>query len=1108
MVSRFWSLLLLVTSFASLRSQTTLPNLPPVILDTINNTTGYITGFELDSVTKKLYIAGEFTRVGNVNRQGFAVIDINTGAVLNDLSFISLYDLSFTNHVKAKLKLFKDRIYIGGSFYTPDNYYLFSINLNTYDTNYIYDAAPISDFEIYNNKIYTAGAVNVNDPAEFNVNEMDTLGIITWQKPILSVTNEHFSCLAIRNNTLFVGGVFSSFGGVSVNNIAKVDLGTKVISTWQLSPLPGPSGNLNCFDVLDIAVLPNDVLLNITTSSCATPPNNVAAYNLATGNINTLIPPIAFNFGHETILSDMDTSYWYSNAGGMKLRSLNGTVDPWAPVSNNYIDPFFKKAGYLFVGGNFSLLQGASYKGLGGFCLAPRKPEMQSLFTKACHGQSNVSYSIKPIPNASSYFWQYTGTGVTINGSGSTVSLNFSSTATSGTFKIYAKSYCGAPSDTLFVPFTVYPLPNVNAGPNVRFTCSNNIDSLKGSSTTPGVTFTWVGPSYISGSAINQVNNTFLPGNYMLWVTDPISGCQNPDTALIWFDTLAPAIDHNLLYGQLNCISTVVVMDAAPLYSVNDNLHWSGNSFSQNNPANVTVAGIYTLTITSGTNDCISKDTFSVSANTTPPTISAPLVLDTIICSRDSVQLPASSGSLNAVLYWNNSNMDSLANNSYTHLSGTYVAHALDTANGCANQLIRVVNQYTTPPVVQVPSGNFNVNCSFSNVTLNGSTPNIGATLNWGGPNNFSSNNPATATQPGHYVLSATNPQNGCKARDSVEITLQNILMLTSSNDTIICNGSSATLSASPIGGTPGFSYSWSNTAGTSNPVTVSPTDTTAYIVTITDNTGCVGIDTILVIVPALLGDSVHTFQPCDPNNPNGQIQAYGTGGTPPYQFALNGGSFQSSGIFPGLNFGTYSVSVKDSLGCLFGFSATIDQSSTLPTPDFILATTEIQGDTFVLVDISNPRPDSVKWVLPAGCTIINSDPFSPQIVHTDTGSMQITLVAWFGICQMQLTKNILVVEPDTNLANSSNNNGIANLVLYPNPNTGQFTVDISFYKKQSFAIFIFDALGNELLRVPYSETDFASAAISLNNVAPGTYLLKVIAEYDSRNRAFLINQH
>ena len=1091
----------------ALHAQTLIPNMPPVYIDTTTFQPGLITSFEHDSANKKLYIAGQFVRVGSVNRQGFAVIDMTTGAVLNELTSIFLMDLSNLVTVRAKIKLYKNSIYVGGTFAQPYNSeYLFSVNLSTGNYTGIYVNSPISDFEIYNDKIYTSGQYYLGLPDEYKVCEMDTLGTILWQQSISTAAPSYLHSLEARNNLLFVGGAFTSFGGVSLRNVAKVDLSTHVISGWQPNPLPGPTGNTACFEVPDMIVFPNDIMLSVAAHTCGAPLKSTTSYNNSSGTLNTAMQSLNYAGDVGCLLRENDTSFWAASGGLLKLYGTTGNNASWSPAANGAVQYYFRKSGYLFVAGNFTTLEGTSQAAYGVYCLAPAAPKRLSTFTHACQGQMKL-YIVSQVKYAASYSWTYTGTGVTIVGTGSTVQLYFSATATSGTFKICAKSYCGAPGDTLYVPFTVYAPPHVNAGPDAVFTCASNIDTLYGSSNTPGVNYYWNGPFYNSNAPVNQITSAVQGGNYILTVAEPVSGCMSKDTAKVVFDTLRPAINHNLVYGQLNCTTTVVVLDAASLYPATSNLHWSGNSFSQANPANVTVAGIYTLTITSGTNSCINKDTFSVVSNTVPPTITAPAVLDTITCLRDSVQLPASTTTLNTLLYWKNSNGDSLLNNSYTQTSGAYSAHALDTSNGCSSQLIRTVNQYTTPPDVQVAPGMYMVNCSASSVALSGSSATAGATLNWSGPGGFTSANPGVTASPGTYYLTALHPQNGCTNTDSVAVTQQPVLLLNISADTTICNGGSAVLSAAPIGGTPTFNYSWNNNAGSGASATVSPTDTTTYIVTITDSAGCVGTDTIVVSVPAPVGDSAQTFQPCDPSNPSGQVHAYATGGVPPYQYALNGGALQPGGIFSNLNFGTYTITVADSMGCSTVFTALIDSSSVLPSPDFILSTTQIHGDTFVLVDISNPRPDSVQWILPSSATIINTDPFAPQIVHADTGTFQVTIVAWFGTCMMQLTKPITVTPPDTTVANSYNHNGIASLNLYPNPNTGQFTVDVTFYKKQSFAIFIYDAVGNEVLRAPFADTDAASVPVSLNSPTPGTYIMKVVAEYDSKHIIFLIEQ-
>jgi len=58
-------------------------------------------------------------------------------------------------------------------------------------------------------------------------------------------------------------------------------------------------------------------------------------------------------------------------------------------------------------------------------------------------GSKGVAYSVESIINATSYIWTYTGTGVTINGTGTNVTLDFSATASSGSLTVKGHNDCG-----------------------------------------------------------------------------------------------------------------------------------------------------------------------------------------------------------------------------------------------------------------------------------------------------------------------------------------------------------------------------------------------------------------------------------------------------------------------------------------------------------------------------------------------------------------------------------------------------------------------------------------------------------------------------------------
>jgi hypothetical protein len=57
-------------------------------------------------------------------------------------------------------------------------------------------------------------------------------------------------------------------------------------------------------------------------------------------------------------------------------------------------------------------------------------------------GTNAIPYSVAAIPEATSYIWSYTGTGVTINGTGNSVTLDFSPSATGGQLKVKGHNSC------------------------------------------------------------------------------------------------------------------------------------------------------------------------------------------------------------------------------------------------------------------------------------------------------------------------------------------------------------------------------------------------------------------------------------------------------------------------------------------------------------------------------------------------------------------------------------------------------------------------------------------------------------------------------------------
>jgi alpha-tubulin suppressor-like RCC1 family protein len=144
--------------------------------------------------------------------------------------------------------------------------------------------------------------------------------------------------------------------------------------------------------------------------------------------------------------------------------------------------------------------------------------------------------------------------------------------------------------------------------------------------------------------------------------------------------------------------------------------------------------------------------------------------------------------------------------------------------------------------------------CSGDLVAI-GSTAASGHSYKWSSsPNGYSSKTSFTYASPTSntiYILKDLTIGSGCVAIDSVYINVNPMPVANVGSDTTICNGSSITIGASPIAGN---TYSWISkpngfTSTSSNP-SVNPTTSTIYILTeeITA-TGCSKSDTVSVTV-------------------------------------------------------------------------------------------------------------------------------------------------------------------------------------------------------------------------------------------------------------------
>ena len=133
------------------------------------------------------------------------------------------------------------------------------------------------------------------------------------------------------------------------------------------------------------------------------------------------------------------------------------------------------------------------------------------------------------------------------------------------------------------------------------------------------------------------------------------------------------------------------------------------------------------------------------------------------------------------------------------------------------------------------------------------------------------------------------------------------------------CHGScDGSISGTAAGGAPG--YTW--TVNTGQPINSLCAGN--YTLIVTDANGCTDTQSVTLTEPNPINYSIHTVNPSCPGACDGEIQIMPViGGTPPYQYSIDGGgTWFSTNTFTNLCHNVvpnYSVMVKDSNGCIAG---------------------------------------------------------------------------------------------------------------------------------------------------------------------------------------------
>jgi hypothetical protein len=256
----------------------------------------------------------------------------------------------------------------------------------------------------------------------------------------------------------------------------------------------------------------------------------------------------------------------------------------------------------------------------------------------------------------------------------------------------------GCSSKAVITVTSIVQAPNATATGDT-ITCSKTSVTIKGNSTTPGVSYSWAGPNGFTSAQQNPVVNA--GGTYTLTVKNPVNGCTAVATAVVKLDTTPPSATATAGL-VLTCVVTSSQLTGNST-TAGATFAWTGpNGFtsSQQNPK-VTVGGVYKLVVT-GPNGCTASASVTENQNTTAPGASA--TGGAITCNAPKVTLAGTSSSTHATFAWSGPGGNSTQQNFQVSVPGVYALVVTDTVNGCTSTASATVTQSTSTVKIQCPA--------------------------------------------------------------------------------------------------------------------------------------------------------------------------------------------------------------------------------------------------------------------------------------------------------------------------------------------------------------------------------------------------------------------
>lgn len=658
------------------------------------------------------------------------------------------------------------------------------------------------------------------------------------------------------------------------------------------------------------------------------------------------------------------------------------------------------------------------------------------------------------------------------------------------------------------VAISVVQSPTKPLAENNSPICSGDNIELYGRNVSSGASVSWTGPGSYSSSVDSPVimnASVTDSGDYIFTTT--MNGCSKSDTTHVSVIQSVPlTLSINLVPGTVVCPTADLNFSVTPSQPNGTNYYWTGpggwgSGSSTPTRTNVTYAdsGYYKIITTNGS---CSSGMDSIYVNVID-TISPPkIVTNSPVCQGDTLVLDATHAINNINRTWiktpsgwtgSAKKITYFSADQVTH-AGTYIVKAY--SGGCTSYDTTVV---TVKPLPQKPSLSKNSPlCEGQSLVLGSNTTTAGATYEWSGPVGFSTTtkdpsiNNVTSANAGYYKSRSV--LNGCYSEyDSVNVVVNLNPDPDVSSNSPVCERGLAVLYVTNPGNQ---NYVWRNNNasfnGSGDTVKITPTtlfNEGIYVVTATDKqTGCTGTDSIFYDIIPLPGKMTLDAESVLCTGEDLHLDATDTSTNIMYRWTgpndYNAQTKTTSRTGVTLQDAGYYVLTASRGTCELSDSIEVTIKPTPNEPVIVTNSPLTIGDDLKL-EIKNPTPGaSFIWRGPNNFASQAQNPILFNI-GTEAAGTYVVITTLNG-CSIQ---GVAVV--DVNIAGSEKNE----LVLYPNPNNGNFTVKAELLQDQEMPYEIVNAIGMIVYRnIAFSNNRLLEENVNIKDLLPsGVYVFRII---------------